>query len=187
MWVRAEGPTGLGPCWTRLENLGNRERACTMRIRKRPCDRSGPHLRHSSPSPLVPRPYLAISVTRVSRSTVTLISPGYVNCCSNAWAMSWQILAAEASVVSLGVGDHAQLAAGLDGIRLLDAGETAGDRLQLFHPFDVAFERFAAGAGPRSAAGVGRGHQHRVGMVDADVVVVAQARHGPLPALRRSA
>ena len=61
--------------------------------------------------------------------------------------MSWQILAAEASVVSLGVGDHAQLAAGLNGEGLVDPFEVGGDRFQLFHPFDVAFERFAARAG----------------------------------------
>ena len=47
----------------------------------------------------------------------------------------------------LGAGDDAQFAAGLDGEGLLDAGEAAGDRFQLFHPLDVAFERFAAGAG----------------------------------------
>ena len=52
-------------------------------------------------------------------------------------------------------------------------GKLAGDRLQFFHAFDVAFQRFAAGAGPRGAAGVGRRHQHRVGVLDAEVVVVA--------------
>ena len=47
----------------------------------------------------------------------------------------------------LGADDHAQLAAGLDGKGLLDAVEAGGDRFQLFHPLDVALERFAAGAG----------------------------------------
>ena len=88
--------------------------------------------------------------------------------------MSRQILAADSSVVVLGAGDDADLAAGLDGEGLLDAGEAGGDRFQLFHPLDVAVERFAAGAGARGAAGVGRGDEHRVGHVGADVVVVAE-------------
>ena len=58
---------------------------------------------------------------------------------------------------------------------------------QLFHPLDVPLQRLAAGAGPRGAAGVGRGDEHRVGVVDADVVVMARAPRGRLPALRRSA
>ena len=87
----------------------------------------------------------------------------------------------------LGAGHHAQLAAGLDGKGVIDAGEAAGDRFQLFHPLDVAFERFAAGAGPRGAAGVGRGHQHGVGIVDAQIVVMPQRRVDHLGALRRGA
>ena len=43
----------------------------------------------------------ASSVNRDSRTTVTLISPGYVNRSSNALAMSRQILAALASSVCL--------------------------------------------------------------------------------------
>ena len=46
-----------------------------------------------------------------------------------------------------GTGNHAQLAAGLNRERLLDAGETFGDRFQFFHPLDVAFQRFAASTG----------------------------------------
>ena len=88
--------------------------------------------------------------------------------------MSWQILAAEASVGQLGVGDHPQFAAGLNGESLLDAFEAGGDRFQFLHPFDVAFEGFAAGAGTRGAAGVGGRDQHRVRMIDANIVVVPQ-------------
>ena len=36
------------------------------------------------------------------------------------------------------VGDDADLAAGLDRVGLLDAGEAAGERLQLFEPADIA-------------------------------------------------
>ena len=61
--------------------------------------------------------------------------------------MSWQILAADVVGRVFGAGDHAQLAAGLNRIGLLDAGEAAGNRFQFFHPLDVAFERLAAGAG----------------------------------------
>ena len=45
--------------------------------------------------------YFAVSVKRVSRIIVTLISPGYVSCCSKALAISRQILAADSSVVML--------------------------------------------------------------------------------------
>lgn len=45
--------------------------------------------------------YLATSTKRDSRTTVTLISPGYVSCSSNDLAMSRQILAATASSVFL--------------------------------------------------------------------------------------
>ena len=88
--------------------------------------------------------------------------------------MSRQILAADSSVVMRGAGDDADFAAGLDRERLLDALEAGGDRFQLLHPLDVAVERFAAGAGARGAAGVGRGDEHRVRHVGADVVVVAE-------------
>ena len=44
---------------------------------------------------------------------------------------------------------------------------------ELFHPLDVAFERLAAGPGPGGAAGVGGGDEQRVGVLDAEVVVVA--------------
>ena len=101
--------------------------------------------------------------------------------------MSWQILAADVSSVWLGIGDDPQLAAGLDGKGLFDPLEAGGDRFQLFHPFDVAFERFAAGAGARGAAGVGRGHEHRVGMIERECRRDGPVRHGRLRALRRSA
>src|SRR5438552_1407011 len=73
-----------------------------------------------------------------------------------------------------GIGDDAHLSAGLDGIGVFDAGETRGDRLQLLEPFDVLFQRFAAGAGTRGANRIGGGDQHRVDMVDRDVVMVAE-------------
>ena len=47
-------------------------------------------------------------------------------------------------------------------------------RFELLHPLDVAVERFAAGAGAGGAAGVGRGDEHRVRHVGADVVVMAE-------------
>ncbi len=46
-----------------------------------------------------------------------------------------------------GTGNHTQLPARLNRERLLHARETFGDRFQFFHPFDVAFQRFAASAG----------------------------------------
>ncbi len=47
----------------------------------------------------------------------------------------------------LGADDHANLAAGLNGVGLLHAGELLGDRFQLLHPFDVAFEGLAPAPG----------------------------------------
>ena len=65
------------------------------------------------------------------------------------------------------------LAAGLDGVGMLDAGKALGHRFQLLKPFDVFLQRFAAGAGSGGADGVGGGDQHRVDMVDRHVVVMA--------------
>ena len=44
------------------------------------------------------------------------------------------------------VGDHADLAAGLDRVGLLDAREAAGEGFQLFEPPDVFLQGLAAGA-----------------------------------------
>ena len=88
--------------------------------------------------------------------------------------MSRQSLAAACVVELVAVGDDADLAAGLDRVGLLDAGEAAGQGLQLFEPPDVLLQRLAAGAGAAGADGVGGGDQDGVGGVDPDVVVVAE-------------
>ena len=81
-------------------------------------------------------------------------------------AMSRQTWTASASRRLVGVGDHAHLAAGLDGVGVLDAREAARHRLQLLQPLDVLLQRLAAGAGAAGADGVGGGDQHGVDVVD---------------------
>ena len=71
---------------------------------------------------------------------------GVVSCCSIARAMSRQIFGGVGVGRLRGVGDDAHLAAGLDRVGLLDAGEAAGHRLQLLQPLDVLLQRLAAGA-----------------------------------------
>ena len=55
----------------------------------------------------------------------------------------------------LGPDEDADLAAGLDRERLLDAAEALGDRLQVLEALDVRVHRFAAGARARRADRVG--------------------------------
>ena len=88
--------------------------------------------------------------------------------------MSRQSLADVRVVELLAVDDHADLAAGLDRVGLLDAGEAAGERLEFLEPADVFLEGLAAAPGAAGADGVGRGDQHGIGGLDAEVVVVAQ-------------
>src|SRR5439155_13708018 len=58
--------------------------------------------------------------------------------------------------------DHdADLAAGLDGVGLLDPREGGGDALQGLQALDVDLEALAPPAGPRPRYGIGRRDQHR--------------------------
>ena len=52
-----------------------------------------------------------------------------------------------AVVDRLGVDDHADFAARLHGIDLVDTGEAVGDRFEVFQAADVPVERFAASPG----------------------------------------
>ena len=81
-------------------------------------------------------------------------------------------LLGQAVVDVLGVDDHADLAAGLDGVGLLDALEGGRDAFELLEPLDVAFEALASGAGPAGADGVGGEDDGRVGAGGFDVAVV---------------
>ena len=139
-----------------------------------PASRAGQCVSRNWPLGLAAPTYFAVSVNRLSRIIVTLISPGYVSCCFERLGDVAADFGGRFVGRHLGAGDDADLAAGLDRERLLDALEAGGDRFQFLHPLDVAVERFAAGAGPRGAAGVGRGDEHRVRHVGADVVVMAE-------------
>ena len=55
----------------------------------------------------------------------------------------------------LGPDEDADLAAGLDRERVLDAREALGDGLEVLEALDVRVHRLAAGAGPGRADGVG--------------------------------
>src|SRR6056297_413485 len=66
-----------------------------------------------------------------------------------------------AGVVDLvGLDDDADLAAGLDGVALLDAGEARGDRLERLEALEVDLERLAAGSRTGGADGVGGVDEH---------------------------
>src|SRR5580693_7609119 len=74
----------------------------------------------------------------------------------------------------LAVDDHADLAAGLDRVGLLDAGEAKGERLELLEPSNVFLQGLAPRPRTAGADGIGRGDEHGVGGLDAEVVVVAK-------------
>ena len=57
----------------------------------------------------------------------------------------------------VGLDHHAHLAAGLNGIGLVDAGIAAGDLLKLLEALDVVLQILAAGAGTGSGNRVGVG------------------------------
>src|SRR6266849_2067781 len=64
------------------------------------------------------------------------------------------------------------LAAGLDGVRLLDALERVGDFLQLFQPLDVGLERLTPSTGASRRDGVCRDQQERLDRMWFFVVVM---------------
>ena len=72
------------------------------------------------------------------------------------------------------VDNHPQFATGGDGERLLHPFEAVRNRLQLFHPLDVAFQRFSPGAGSAGTAGISRCDQHRVGVIGDDFVMMPE-------------
>ena len=63
---------------------------------------------------------------------------------------------------ALRLDDDPHLAAGLDGVGLLDPGEGVADGLQRLQPLDVVLQRVAARPGPRAADGVCDDCQPRV-------------------------
>ena len=108
--------------------------------------------------------------------TLTLIWPGYSSSCSIFLAISLARKRVWASSICSGFDDDADLAAGLDGVALIDALEGRGDLLELLEALDVVGARFAAGAGAGAGDGVCRLHEdgfHRFGL---DVAVVRHDR-----------
>ena len=72
----------------------------------------------------------------------------------------------------LGLDHDADLAAGLNGKAVGDAGEALGDFLELFQTLDIVFDVLAPGAGARSGDGVGRLDQAGLQGLALHVVVV---------------
>ena len=57
---------------------------------------------------------------------------------------------------------------------MFDALEALGNRFEFFHPFDVAFERFASSTRSRCAASICGGNEESVRKFRGELIVVAE-------------
>ena len=125
--------------------------------------------------------HLAYSTLRTSRSTVTLISPGYCKSASiflemsRARAWHWR-----GSSIMRASTMTRTLSSGLDRVGLAHALEVHREVFQVLETFHVPFERFASSARTRGADRVGGHHDRRVRRGRRDVAMVRQRRvqHG---------
>src|SRR4051794_29319323 len=78
----------------------------------------------------------------------------------------------------VGRDDHADLAAGLHRVDLVDAGVARRDVLEIAQALDVLLERLAASAGARATQRVGSLHDDRLDGLRLDLVVVGLHRVG---------
>ena len=118
----------------------------------------------------------ANSVARLSRITVTLIWPGYSSSRSTSRAIVARQDRRAVVVDLLGLDDHADLAAGVHRVDLLDAGMAAGDALEVVQARDVVLERLAARAGAGAGQRVDDLDDHGLDRLGLDLVVVGLHR-----------
>ena len=107
---------------------------------------------------------------------MTLIWPGYSSSCSISRAISCESSAAPSSSTRRRRDHHADLAAGLHRVDLVDAVVARGDLLEVAQALDVLLERLAARARARAGERVGGLHDHGLDGLRLDLVVVGLHR-----------
>ena len=107
---------------------------------------------------------------------MTLIWPGYSSSCSISRAISWREQDRAVVVERAGHDHHADLAAGLHGVDLVDAVVAGGDLLEVSQALDVLLERLAAGARPGAGERVGGLDDDGLDGLRLDLVVVGLHR-----------